>query len=295
MCPIDVLLNEKAGSIEGDTSRRITEAFARTAVEARVLALGGDRLAAAAQEAARQHRVLVAAGGDGTVSSIAAVAADAGAVFGVIPLGTLNHFAKDAGIPLDLQAAVETIAAGHVDPLDIAMANRRAFVNNVSAGFYARAVRERQIEQRRGHAKWTALAMGLFRAWLDFRPITVRLTIDGEVRVRRTPFVFVGNGEYVTEGLAVGRRSTIANGRLSVHTAPECTRAEMLSMVLRAVSGTLTEDVQLESIDAREIVIEPAARQAALVADGELVAEQAPIHCCVRQGALRTLRPASQG
>jgi len=160
MCRIDVLLNEKAGSTDGDSRRRISEAFAKTAVEARVLALGGDRLAAAAQEAAREHRVLVAAGGDGTVSAVAAVAADAGAVFGVIPLGTLNHFAKDAGIPLDLQAAVDAIAAGRVDPIDIAMANGRAFVNNVSAGFYARAVRERQIEQRHGHAKWTRSRWG---------------------------------------------------------------------------------------------------------------------------------------
>lgn len=292
MCRIDVLLNARAGSASSDTRQQINEAFAKTGHSARVLALPGDQLEAAARQTARDGGILVAAGGDGTVSTIAAVAAGTHTVFGVVPLGTLNHFAKDAGIPLELDRAVRTIVDGHVDPLDIATANDRAFVNNASAGLYARIVRERQLEQRRGHAKWTAFAMGLARAWYDYRPLTVRLTIDGDARVYRTPFVFVGNGEYVTEGLEVGRRCSIATGSLSVYIAPECTRGQILTMTLRALAGRLTEDVPLEKFTAKEVTLEPRTRQAPLATDGELKTMQAPIRCAVRPGALRTLRPA---
>jgi diacylglycerol kinase family enzyme len=292
MCRIDVLLNERAGSADRDSVLRIGEAFGKAGVTPRMRAVPGDRLAAAAEQSARDGAVLVAAGGDGTVSTVAGVAADTGRKLGVIPLGTLNHFARDAGLPLDLDEAVRTILAGHVDPLDIATANGVAFVNNVSAGLYPRVVRERQRAQRNGHTKWTAFAMGLARAWIDFRPFTVRLTIDGTERVVVTPFVFVGNGEYVTEGLDVGRRSSIANGRLSVYTAPECTRAEMLTLIVRALTGRLTEDVALDALTAAEVTIEPAARRTALAKDGELVTMVPPIRCALRRGALRTLRPA---
>jgi diacylglycerol kinase family enzyme len=291
MCRIDVLLNERAASVGSDGAQRITAAFAKAGATAQVLAVRGDRLVASAERSARDGAVLVAAGGDGTVSTVAGVAAGANAIFGVIPMGTLNHFARDAGIPLDLDEAVRTIVEGHVDPLDVATANGVTFVNNLSAGLYPRIVRERQQAQRDGHAKWTAFAMGLARAWLDFRPFTVRLTIDGADRVVDTPFVFVGNGEYVTEGIGVGRRSSVANGRLSVYTAPECTRTEMLALIARALAGRLTRDVALEALTATEVTIEPSGRRPMLAKDGELVTMTSPIRCGVRPDALRTLRP----
>ena len=293
MPALDILLNERAGSATAETRGRIEAACAAAGLSARIVAVPGAGLAAAARTAADDGRVIVAAGGDGTVSTVAAVAAEAGSTFGVIPIGTLNHFARDAGIPLDLDAAVRAIADGHSDALDVADANGRTFANNISAGLYARIVRERQIEQRRGHAKWTAFAMGLARAWLDYRPITVRLIVDGTARVVRTPFVFVGNGDYVIEGFDIGRRTSMATGHLSVCTAPDCSRADMLKLLARALAGQLAGDVALEATTAREVTIEPRSRQMPLAADGELVAMGAPIHCRNRHGVLRTLRPAA--
>jgi len=288
-CDVDVFLNDRAGSAAEGSRERIEAAFARTGTAARVTTVPGPDLAKTATAAARGGRVIVAAGGDGTVSTLAAVAAETGTTFGVIPLGTLNHFAKDAGIPLEIDAAVDTIAAGCADTLDIATANGRPFVNNASAGFYARIVRERLAEQRRGHAKWTAFALALTRAWITYRPLTVRLTVDGTAHVVRTPFVFVGNGDYVTEGLEVGRRTSIATGQLSVYTAPECSRGDMLKMVARALAGRMTADVPLEVRRACEVTIETASHHAPLAIDGELVTDRGPIRCRVEPGALRTL------
>src|SRR5258708_25285737 len=165
-----------------------------------MVAVTGSESQGAADKAAAAGAALVAGGGDGTVSTVAAVAVRSGATCGVIPLGTLNHFAKDAGVPFDVDAAVAAIAAGRVTALDTGELNGRTFVNNASVGFYARLVRERQLEQRRGHAKWTALAIGLARAWRRYHQITVRLPLAGKALVRRTPFRFVGNREDGAEG-----------------------------------------------------------------------------------------------
>src|SRR5258708_12993481 len=201
-----LLMNTTSGSFTDETREQITAAFARTGLEARIVAATGPEIKGAAEKAASAGDTLVAAGGDGTVSTVAAGAVTSGATFGVIPLGTLNHFARDAGIPADVDAAVATLAAGHAALLDTGELNGRTYVNNASFGFYARIVRERQLEQRRGHAKWIALAIGLARAWRRYHQMTVRLTVDGQALARRTPFVFVANGEYAGEGATLAPR-----------------------------------------------------------------------------------------
>lgn len=225
------------------------------------------------------------------MSTVAGVAVRTGASFGVIPLGTLNHFAKDAGIPLEVEAAVAVIAAGNVAPLDSGELNGRTFVNNASLGFYARIVRERQTEQRKGRAKWIAFAIGLARAWIDYRQIRVRMTVDGRPLDRRTPFVFIGNGQYKQEGLEVGRRVSIATGRLWIYLAPECGRLEMLLLLLRAVAGRLTPDVPLEEFVATAITIEMRPRAVGVATDGELVSTSPPIECVSNPGTLKTFVP----
>lgn len=292
MARFTVILNQKAGAAANDASRRLVEeSLARTSLDARVVAVTGPEVQGTAEQAAASGDILVAAGGDGTVSTVAAVAVKSGTTFGVIPLGTLNHFAKDAGIPLDVDAAVDVLAAGRPVALDTGTVNARTFVNNASLGFYARLVRERQLEQRRGHGKWVAFAIGLARAVRGYRQVTVRMTIDGMAVVRRTPFVFVGNGEFVTEGLGLGRRTSLTGGRLSIYLAPECGRAEMLILVLRAIAGRLTPDVPLEEFHAGEVTIEPRSRGAALATDGELSPSRPPFTCDICPRTLRTLLP----
>jgi diacylglycerol kinase family enzyme len=288
-----VLINTGAGSYTDESREKIRDAFARARLDARIVAVAGAEIHGAAEQAAQAGETLIAAGGDGSVSTVAAVAVRTGATFGVIPLGTLNHFAKDAGIPFEVDAAVAAIAAGRITALDTGELNGRTFVNNASVGFYARLVRERQLEQQRGHAKWTALAIGLVHAWRHYHQVTVRLTVDGRALVRRTPFVFVGNGEYVDEGPGLGRRTSLTRGRLWVSLAPECTRVEMLILVLRALVGRLTPDVELEAFHAAEVTIQPRGDRGGVAMDGELVPISPPFTSAIRPRTLHTLLPAA--
>jgi len=257
----------------------------------------GPSVRATAQRAAADGHTLVAAGGDGTVSSVASVAIAKGLTFGIIPLGTLNHFARDAGIPTDVDAAVRVLAQGHTVALDVGAMNGRTFLNNASLGIYARSVRERREQWRSGHGKWTAFAIAVARAWLDYRPISVNLWIDGKGLVRRTPFVFIGNGEYQGEGIDVGRRSSLdamCSGHLSIYVAPDTGRLGLLALSLRILTGMVTEDVTLESFTAERVVVETALRRPAAALDGELIPTSAPIEFVVVREALSLLIPGAR-
>jgi diacylglycerol kinase family enzyme len=291
--PLTVIVNASAGSAS-NARTDIERALRRHRCEATIALVNGGEIRAEAERAAARGHTLVAAGGDGTVSTIAAVAIAARRRFGVIPLGTLNHFARDAGIPSDIDAAVDVIVAGRAVPLDVGLVNGRPFLNNVSLGFYVRIVRERREEQRRGRRKWIGFAIGMARAWLDYRPITVRLTVDGADLIRRTPFVFVGNGPYEAEGLDIGRRCSIdalQNAELSIWIAPDAGRLELLRLSVRALAGRLASDIKFESFRAGRALVETALRHPTAALDGELVPMSGSIEFAVQKAALEALLP----
>lgn len=293
---ITVIVNVRSGGAKDDPDARlaaIRDAFLASGLDVMLERAEGSTIERAAAAAASAGRILVAAGGDGTISTVASVAVRTGVTFGVLPLGTLNHFARDAGIPLALDKAAATIAAGHTTLLDVAEVNGRTFLNNTSLGLYPRLVWERQTEQRRGRPKWIAFAIALARTWQRYPTVVVRLVVDGVPLRRRTPFVFIGNGEYRAQGLRLGTRSSLDTGRLSVYVAPECGPLELLALPFRAVAGRLTPDAKLESFSAAAVEIETGRGKVRVAVDGELMLVDSPLACCIRPAALRTIVPGA--
>jgi len=270
----------------------LDDALARAGLDARIVVVRGRDVVAEAEKAAADE-IIVAAGGDGTVSAVAAVAVRIGATLGVLPLGTRNHFARDLGLPLDVTDAASTIRRGAIRTVDVGELNGRIFVNNASLGIYARMVWERRAEERRGYGTWTAFSIALAKTWWAYRTLTVQLSLDGRPLLRRSPFVFIGNGEYQAEGIGLGARPSLETGRLSAYVAPECGRVELLAMPVRALAGRLSPEVKFEAFTAREITIEPSRSRIALALDGEIVVARPPLRCRIRPRALRVLTPAS--
>jgi diacylglycerol kinase family enzyme len=286
--PVTIIVNEGSGSAMARLGE-LEDAVSRAELEARVVRVQGAQMLDQANKAAAAGGVLVAAGGDGTVSSVASVALGRDITFGVIPLGTLNHFARDCGIPLDIDKAVAVVAAGKTRSIPVGDVNGRPFVNNASLGLYPRLVWERQMEQRRGHGKWTAFAIALVRTWQRYPTVTVRVAADGAAFVRHTPFVFIGNGEYEAEGLALGTRRSLDSGTLSIYLAPGVGRFEMLALPFRALAGRLGEDVKFESLTASDVTIETAHHRIAVAIDGELTTAGSTLRFAVHPRTLRVL------
>ena len=141
-----VLLNAAAGSVDSEATAkevaRVLAAFRTAGIEAvAVSAVEPLHLPAAVEKAARSDAdVVVLGGGDGTLNCGVEALAGGDKPLGILPLGTLNHFAKDLGIPMDLDEAVRTIVAGNVRTVDVGEVNGRFFLNNSSIGIYPEVV-----------------------------------------------------------------------------------------------------------------------------------------------------------
>ena len=235
---------------------------------------------------------IVAGGGDGTVSAIASELAGTTTPLGVLPLGTLNHFAKDLHIPQALDAAVATIAAGRIAAVDIGEVNGRTFVNNASIGIYPDIVVERERLRQLGRWKWTALAIATLRILRRYRRLVVRLAAGDGVEHARTAFVFVGNNEYQVDGLSLGARTRLDGGRLFAYLAPRVHTRELPTLLALALAGRARERQALESIEATALhVATPGLRRLRVALDGEVIVMRAPLQFRVRPGALRVIAP----
>lgn len=295
-CVVACIVNARARS---DAARgfaaHVGELFkARGArVDTVVVERGRDLLPIARRYAKTGCTTIVAAGGDGTVSAVASALVGSEAALGVLPLGTLNHFAKDAGIPLGLDAAVDTIVAGHTRLVDVGEVNGHIFVNNSSLGLYPAIVAERSELQRRGMRKWLAFIHAIAKIMRRVPHFHASLHADGKYDSRdKTPFIFVGNNAYHASGLKIGERQHLDGGKLWVCSAPDAGRAELIGMAARALFGRLRPR-ELKVLEAEELWVSTRRfRRIHVANDGEIVATRSPLHYRIRPQALRVIVPA---
>jgi diacylglycerol kinase family enzyme len=277
-------------------SRVLTAAFNTAGCDANIVfAHDGAGIAAAVSAAGKANpHVIVAGGGDGTISTVARAAIDLGIPLGVLPLGTLNHFAKDLKIPLALEAAVRVIHDGHTAAVDVGEVGGRIFLNNSSVGIYPRIVRHRDGQRRRyRRSKWLALMIATLTV-LRFMPLfRFRIRLDGREEERRTSLILIGNNAYVMEGLHFGERKRIDAGQLSFYAPRHRGRTGLLRLALRALFGHLSDDAGFEIHSAREIVIDSEHRSLQVATDGEVNVMPTPLAYRIRPGALRVLVPAT--
>jgi diacylglycerol kinase family enzyme len=291
---IPVLLNARAGA--GTDVAALRRAFTAQglAVDLRVAEAGDGAALARAVDGALRSRpaLLVAAGGDGTVAAVAARLVDGDTALGVLPLGTLNHFAADLGIPAKLEPAVQVIASGRRARVDVGEVNGRVFLNNSSLGLYPHIIDARERAQRRLHiGKWPALARATWQALRHPHSFTVHLEIDCQPLQRRTPFVFVGNNGYALEGFAAGHRPCLDDGVLSLYVLRPQRPWGFLRLALRALLGRVSAREDFEAFTARELVIEADAGELEIALDGEVARLAAPLRYRVRPDALPVLVP----
>ena len=297
-----LLLNKSAGGIltgHGDIHEAVCSAFANRGIHAEAKVLPGSELAEAARSAVeRANRkeidAIVAAGGDGTIGTVAAALADTGIPFGIIPLGTLNHFARDMRIPLDIEAAVEVIAAAHERTVDAAEVNGRIFINNSSIGVYPFMVLEREERRRYGIGKWTAMVWAALDVLRLFPLRRFHVYANGRCENRRTPCLFVGNNEYRLDLLGLGKRDRLDRGELWLYIAKQQTRLSLVWFTFRALLGLTHPGTDLECFAAGEAAITSKRKRLNVATDGEVQWMAPPLHYRTRPGALRVYTPAEQ-
>lgn len=292
---VRVIINRGGGSFGEDSAKKLEPLFAAAGVEARILAVDPADLDRHCAEIAAEAGVdaLVAAGGDGTIGTAAAAVAGSAMPLGIVPLGTLNHFAKDAGIPLDLEAAVAAIASGRTRKVDVAEVNGRIFVNNSAVGLYPELVREREAQQRAfGRSKRLAMLIAGARAFWRFSRRRLTLRIEGREAVVETPLLFIGNNRYRISLAGLGERDSIDRGELGIYAPLARTPLHFLSIALRAVLGREERQSDFLSIgDVQAAEIDSPRAMIRVATDGEAGMMETPLRYRIRAGALTLLVP----
>ncbi len=286
------LLNRGALPLSRDLAGEVRDAFSRCGVDAEVEVIPpGD-----VEERFRRARDagfdgMVAGGGDGTISSAARALAGTPIPLGVLPLGTLNNFAKDAGIPTTMDGAVAVVADGHVEAVDVAEVNGRVFLNNSSIGAYPRFVREREARERQGIPRAIAEGAALLRFVGRFPGYHVRFSGGAENGETVSPMVFVGNNRYRVSLSGFGRRERLDEGLLFLFVV--CCRTRLCSMreALRALFGR--PGVASLSVVSREVRIDALPRLVPVATDGEVARLTPPLIYRIRPRDLKVFRPAA--
>jgi diacylglycerol kinase family enzyme len=293
---VEVIINAGSGSVTFDETKHLLEEQLEShGIDARIqLAQNGADIIALAKKAAQgDTEIIVAGGGDGTISGVAAIVMDAGKTLGVLPLGTLNNFSKDLEIPQDLAEAVRIIAENNVIEIDVGEVNGRIFINNSSIGLYPRIVRKRVKQQHRlGRGKWTAAFWAAWRVIRLAPLLKVRLDLGERQFRRKTPFVFVGNNEYEMDFFNIGRRTKLDDGKLSVYFLKRGGQWGLIMLIVRTLFGRLRQAKDFEEVSTEEITIETRKKRLLVAFDGEISTMRTPLYYRIRSRALKVIAPA---
>lgn len=237
--------------------------------------LHGREVAAELHQAADDPvvNVIVAGGGDGTISAAAAVAFKSGKPIGVLPAGTMNLFARALGMPLDLPGALHAIAQGEVRRIDIATANGQPFVHQFGVGIHARLVRVRDgmvYGSRVGKMMASLRAIGAAMV----NPPRFEVELNGPIgRISQTASgIVVSNNPLGNTPIPVA--ATLNSGVLGVYVAESVTTNELVSLVFDVIAGRWRDNSRVSEYEVATLTLRFPKRKRGVhaVVDGELIA-----------------------
>jgi diacylglycerol kinase family enzyme len=236
--------------------------------------------------------VVIAGGGDGTVSAAAAVSFRTGKPLAVLPAGTMNLFARTLRMPLNLDEALGAIAEGRMYEADIATANGRPFVHQYSVGLHARLVRIREELPYRN--RWEKLAASIRAV---FAALAKRLQFQVEIVTPRGRERRIASGVTVSNNLLgedhVPHADVIDGGVLGVYIAKPMTWTQALRFMVLVPIGRWKGHPRVSEREVTEVTLTFPRRKrtARAVIDGELVPLEPRVHLETHPGALRVVAP----
>jgi YegS/Rv2252/BmrU family lipid kinase len=242
-----------------------------------------------AQAVAQGHRFIVVGGGDGTISSAVDAFAYKDVVFGLLPLGTANSFARTLSIPLDLAGAVGVLAGGKVVDIDLGRINDDYFANAASIGLPAAIARgmPHRLKKVLGRAGYLLVAAARLATFKGFR-CTIEVEGEGTKVFESALELRIANGPY-KGGILVAEEASVESRELVVHVVKGASRATIAKVWAKFAAGIRPGPSDLESFSAKTLVVDTEPRQYVSV-DGEAVA-QTPIRVSVGREALRIMVP----
>ena len=290
-----VILNASSGRKSApDEKSRLERLFGADARRVTILAVakGSELPAAIARAVEDGHRVLVAAGGDGTIAAVAEAAVAHGRVLGVLPMGTFNFVARGFGIPEDPAEAAALLVSGRERPVPVAEVNGRLFLNNASLGLYPAILREREGIYRRWGRSRIAAHWSVVRTVLGLaRPLWLGVIVDGETLRTRTPLLFVARSAFQLERYGLDGAEAVRSGRFALFLAPDAPPLRLMLIAFRLVVGGIRPGRDLGLVECDEIDVQTSSRDILVAHDGERSVLPTPLKFRIRRDALKVIVP----
>mgnify|MGYP001182232442 CR=1 FL=1 len=292
-----VILNASAGTANatGVTPQALETVFADrgldATVDADVEAPLDERIARALESDAD---VIVAGGGDGTIAALAGALAGTDKALAVLPLGTVNAVARDLGLPLTLEQAVDGIAGGELRQIDIGEVNGRLFLHMAAVGFVAgiAAAREK-VRGRFGFLEFISFSRFFARRLARSRRMALAIAPDeGEARVERAQAFAVVCSEF-SEGFGrMFSRDKLDSGTLTLYVVKHLSASDLVRLTLGMFLGRWRQDEALRIEHVREVTVDTRKPTLKVMLDGEIVSIETPLVFKVRPLALTMVMPA---
>jgi diacylglycerol kinase family enzyme len=293
---ICVICNEGSGrnSREADAIKAAMEVLGDRAVLRRVR---GSDIDDAARQAVRDgFGAVVAAGGDGTIMTVAGALAGSGRRFGVLPLGTFNYFARGLDIPEDPAGAARIILDGRTRTVSLGEVNGQVFLNNISLGIYPAILRAREGVYARWGRRRIAAHWSAAKTFVRFqRPLFLNIQADGQELRVRTPLLFVARSAYQLESFGLAGADCVAQGRFAIFVAHDTGRLGMFRKAFRLVRRSMREGRDFDLTCADEVTIATRSRHLTVACDGEKFRMRTPLRLRLRHDALEVFAPADAG
>src|SRR5947209_6675843 len=295
MARVPVLINRGGGAASADSeiAEKVAAALVAAGVQGEVeLVDGGQCEVRCRAVAERGDALLIVGGGDGTMAAAASALVDTRTLLGILPLGTLNHFARDLGIPTALDEAAKLIAARRERRVDVAEMNDRIFINNSAIGLYPLMVVDRDLQRRRlGRSKRLAMIVASVRTLVRFNHQRLTLTVNDQKAQIDTPLLFVGNNEYRIDLGAPGQRDSLEDGQLCVLVMRRKTRRGLIAASVRALLNRSRPDDMVRLDGVERLRVSSVRSQLAVSLDGEVARVAPPLDYRIRKKALRVIAP----
>ncbi|MGH8854763.1 MAG: diacylglycerol/lipid kinase family protein, partial [Telluria sp.] len=300
--PFFIVLNAGAGHSETALRRSTIEDVLAAAGRSCHLELVDDpagleaiarRMAARAVAAGG---ILVAAGGDGTINTVAHEAVLAGCPFGVLPQGTFNYFGRTHGIPEDLTEAVYAMLRARLQPVQVGLLNNTIFLVNASVGLYPQLLEAREHDKKQfGRSRLVAFYSAIKTALRPHRHLRITLELDGKERRLRTTTLFVGNNRLQLEqvGMRDGLIEAVEDGQLVAIAPRPMGKLGLLGLLVRGVLGRLGDADDVEAFAFKRLTVRTPAvygrRRMKVATDGEVSKMAMPLEFRVLEGRLLLL------
>lgn len=293
---VALILNRKAGTLRtldaDKVAAEIADILREGGHDVTVHVAEGSGTEAALRTGAAEAEAIVVGGGDGTIAAAAQIAAETGVALGVLPLGTMNFFARSLAIPGDMKEAAKALASGEVRAVDIGRVNGRSFIHTLSLGIHPAMVAEREkLTYRSRFGKMLGSARAFLRVIRHQRRFHVAIEGTGGSQVeQRTAGVVISNNPLGKGHLPYA--DSLDQGVLGVYVTTARGWLELARVTAAAAIGAAETHPLVAYLETPRLSVRLGRHVSVPTSlDGELVRLNGPLKVEIVPGGLKVLAP----